>query len=134
MQLQVTVNVKPQDLTKLQGLLAQLSDEAPAATPVKTGKKAAKAPEPEATEEEETASDDAPATDEEETTFAMDEEETEAEAEAPKLTKKDLLAALKAGPKEKVTKLLQTKFKIKNINELKEDQYEAVIKAVKALK
>lgn len=62
-------------------------------------------------------------------------QEEEVKEEKRIVTRSDMLKVLKAHPsKERVTKLLQTKFKVKNINELKEEQYGDVVDAVNALK
>lgn len=130
MQLQITVTVDGRDPKAVQALLAKLAGtKAEATTPAK-GKKAA--PADEVDESDDVASDDAPEDEE----FEMDDaaEESEEDAE-PKVTKKDLLKALQAHPsKEKCQKLLKTKYKVKSINDLDEDQYAKVVADLKKLK
>lgn len=149
-QVSVTLDTKnlPADLAQLDKVVAALgggtrvthTSETPtldALTKPAATKKAVAAAKAKAAEEEETEEQEAAAaSDEDEGAFDLggDEEATE-EEEAPKVTQKEMLAALRAHPsKEKVTKLLQTKFKVKNVNQIKEAQYAEVIEAVKKLK
>jgi hypothetical protein len=141
-QLAITLNPKHPDFAAMMGTLTQaLSgssaaqveattvDEAVAAKKTRTRKESA----PVEAKEEEVME---PKTEESDSfDLGSSDEEEEETAKEPTITKSDMLRVLKAHPsKEKVTKLLQTRFKVKNINELKETQYAEVVAAVEKLK
>jgi hypothetical protein len=124
-------------LAQAQALIDAEGKTAPTATAGKRTRKAAPVAEPEADSEELLAMDEETDAAEESEELGFD-EETEVEEppkKSKKLTDKDVNAAAMAHAKKhgrpKTLALLEKKFKVKSILELKADQYPAVVAALK---